>query len=73
MAFTPVVVSLPIADRRTSHAFYRRLLGGREVARPGQSESVLSLGGDTDEGVDAVVDRARDAGAENITEPGAQP
>ena len=111
-ATAPVVVSLPIADRRTSHAFYTRLLGrealgepvqdgvpeplqfalndgmrllmaptggfasvigGREVAQPGQSELVLSLGADTDAGVDALVDRARQAGAEVITEPGAQP
>ena len=104
-ATAPVVVSLPIADRRTSHAFYSRLLGlealgepvqdgvpeplqfalndgmrllmaptggfasvigGREVAQPGQSELVLSLGADTDAGVDALVDRAREAGAEVI-------
>ena len=43
------------------------------MAQPGQSEFVLSLGADTDAGVDALVDRAREAGAEVITEAGAQP
>jgi uncharacterized protein len=107
-----VVVSLPIADRRTSFAFYREALGldaigepaddgapeplqfalndgvrlmlvptggfgwvigDREVAPRGQSECVLSLGADTEAGVDELVERAQRAGAEIVTEPGRQP
>jgi uncharacterized protein len=112
MSPSPLVVGLPIADRRTSHAFYRRLLdtdaigepaedgvpeplqfalndgarlmmaptggfarviGEREVARPAQCECLLTLGADSDAGVDELVQRARDAGAEIVTEPGPQP
>ena len=35
MTFTPVVVGLPIADRRRSHDFYRQVLGVDAVGRPG--------------------------------------
>lgn len=112
MSIAPVIVSLPIADRRTSFAFYREglgldaigepaedgvpeplqfalndgvrlmlvptggfgwVIGDREVARPGQSECVLSLGTGTEAGVDELVKRARHAGAEIVTEPGMHP
>jgi len=108
MAYSPVVVSLPIADRRTSSAFYSAVLGldpfgdpaddgvpeplqfalndglhlmlvpkggfgwvigDRSAAKHGQIESVLSLSGD----VDALIARARAAGAEIVTEPAQQP
>lgn len=108
MAHAPVVVSLPIADRRASHAFYAEVLqleafgapaddgvpeplqfalndglhlmlvprggfgwviGSRSVAEPGQCECVLSLTGD----VDALIARARAAGAEVVAEPAQQP
>ncbi|RKQ90975.1 hypothetical protein C8N24_0791 [Solirubrobacter pauli] len=108
MAYAPVVVSLPIADRRASHAFYAEVLqlqafgapaddgvpeplqfalndgvhlmliprggfgwviGDRDAAARGQVETVLSLTGD----VDAVIERARRAGGEIVTEPARQP
>ncbi len=105
-----VVVSLPIADRRISFAFYRDglgleaigepaedgmpeplqfafgdarlmliptggfgwVLGDREVAPPGLSECILSLGASTDADVDEQVERARTAGAKVLTPPGSQ-
>lgn len=109
---TPVVVSLPTADRPTSFAFYRdglgfepigepaddgvpeplqfalndglRLMfvptggfgwitGDHEVAPPGHSECVLSLGTATDAEVDELLERARVAGGEVVTAAGAQP
>ncbi|PWR10503.1 glyoxalase [Micromonospora acroterricola] len=112
MTYAPVIVSLPIADRATSHRFYRDALGletvgeladdgipeplqfvvndglrlmliptggfgwviGRhEVAARGQSECVLSLGVALPADADAIVERARAAGAEVVTEPAAQP
>ena len=112
MALSPVVVSLPIADRRTSFTFYREglglpaigepaedgvpeplqfalnegvrlmlvptggfgwVIGEHEVARRGHSECVLALGTGTEAGVDELVERAREAGAEIVTEPGQQP
>jgi uncharacterized protein len=112
MGHTPIIVSLPIADRRTSHRFYRGglgfdpigepahdgvpeplqfalndgvhimlvptggfgwVIGDHEVARRGQSECVLSLGARTDADVAAVVERARQAGATIVTEPGQRP
>jgi predicted lactoylglutathione lyase len=108
----PVVVSLPIADRRSSYAFYRDglgfepigdpgddglpeplqfalgeglrvmlvptvgfgwVIGNREVAEPGCSECVLGLSPDSNADVDDLVERARLAGAEIVTEPGEQP
>ncbi|MCO1595503.1 VOC family protein [Micromonospora sp. RHAY321] len=112
MTFAPVIVSLPIADRATSHRFYRDALGleavgeladdgipeplqfvvndglrlmliptggfgwvvgGHEVAARGQSECLLSLGVTAPADADAIVERARAAGAEVVTEPEAQP
>jgi uncharacterized glyoxalase superfamily protein PhnB len=64
MSHSSVVVSLPIADRRNSFAFF---------ARPGHSECVLSLGTASDADVDELVKRAQDAGAEVLTEPRQQP
>jgi uncharacterized protein len=108
MAYAPVVVSLPIADRRTACAFYSEVfgveafgapaddgvpeplqfalndglqlmliprggfgwvIGDRDAAAPGHSECVLSVGGD----VDALVARAREAGATIVGEPERQP
>jgi predicted lactoylglutathione lyase len=105
-------VSLPIADRRASFAFYRDglgfdplgeladdgvpeplqfalndgvfimlvptggfgwITGDHDVAPSGCSECVLSLGTETDGEVDAMLQRARQAGAEIVTAPGRQP
>ncbi len=112
MRHAPVIVSLPIADRRVSHDFYQDalglatvgepaedglpeplqfevndglrlmlvptggfgwVLGGREVADPRHSECVLGLGAAGPDEVDGLVERAREAGAEVVTEPGQQP
>jgi uncharacterized protein len=112
MTQTPIVVSLPIGDRRTSYRFYRDglgfdpvgepaddgvpeplqfalndgvrimlvptggfgwVIGEREVAQPGHSECVLSLGAQTDADVAELVERARRAGATVLTEPDRQP
>jgi predicted lactoylglutathione lyase len=112
MSFSPVVVSLPIADRRASFEFYREALGlepigepaqdgvpeplqfavndgvrlmlvptggfgwvigDHEVARRGHSECVVNVGTGTEAGVQDLVKRAHDAGAELVTEPGQQP
>jgi uncharacterized protein len=112
MPISPVVISLPIADRQTSFAFYRDglgldaigepasdgvpeplqfalgdgvrlmlvptggfgwVIGNHEVARRGQSECVLGLGRGDETGVNDVIERARRAGAEIVTEPGHQP
>lgn len=109
---TPVVISLPIEDRRTSFTFYRNgldfdpigepaedgipeplqfalddgvrlmlvptggfdwVIGDHEVAEHGQSECILDLSTETDGAVDEVVERAHQAGAEIVTEPGEQP
>jgi hypothetical protein len=59
MPFPAVVVSLPIADRRRSHAFCRECL------------LTVSAGGAAD--VDALVERARGAGAEVRSAPARQP
>jgi uncharacterized protein len=112
MVMIPVVVGLPIADRRRSHAFYCDSLGvqpigelaadgvpeplqfalndglrimliptkgfgwvvgGRQVAAPGISECVLTLMTESEEGVDEIIQRALDAGAEIIAEPATRP
>ena len=109
---TPLLISLPIADRPRAHRFYRDALalhavgapaadgvpeplvfelnahtslmlvpaggfgwviGEREVAGSGTSECVLGLPVATDAEVDAIVERARGAGAVVTTEPGVQP
>jgi uncharacterized protein len=36
MSYSPVVVSLPIADRRTSYAFYREGLGLEAIGDPAE-------------------------------------
>lgn len=111
-SYTPLVVSLPIADRRTSFRFYQEALGlepigepaddgvpeplqfvlnegtrmmliptrgfgwvvaDHEVAPPGQSECLLSLSADGDADVDALVERARTAGATVVQEPEGKP
>ena len=112
MSLSTVVVSLPIADRRVSHAFYRETLGldafgapaddgvpeplqfqlndgvrlmlvptggfgwvigGRDVAAADHSECLVSFGAASDAEVDAVVDRAAQAGGEVVTPAGPQP
>ncbi|MFF4876944.1 VOC family protein [Micromonospora sp. NPDC000668] len=112
MTFAPVIISLPIADRPTSHRFYRDglgldtvgeladdgipeplqfvvndglrlmliptggfgwVIGRHEVAAGGQSECVLSLSVASPADADAIVERARAAGAEVVSEPVAQP
>jgi predicted lactoylglutathione lyase len=49
------------------------VIGDRRVASSGTSECVLGLPAATDAEVDAIIDRARDAGAVVTTEPGPQP
>ncbi|HEV7763213.1 MAG TPA: VOC family protein [Acidimicrobiales bacterium] len=49
------------------------VIGDHTVAPPGTSECLLGLGAATDAEVDAIVDRARGAGATVVTEPGPQP
>ncbi|MEU9510421.1 VOC family protein [Micromonospora sp. NPDC048170] len=49
------------------------VIGGHEVAQPGQSECVVSLPATTAAEVDELVGRARAAGAEVVVEPGPQP
>lgn len=112
MLTSPVTLSLPIADRRTSMVFYRDglgleaigepaedgvpeplqfalsdavrlmlvptggfgwVMGHHEVAARGHSECILSLSADADEGVDDIVKRAVQAGAQMLTEPAQQP
>lgn len=48
-------------------------IGDREVARRGHSECVLVLSAQTEAGVDELIERARAAGAEIVTDPGQQP
>jgi hypothetical protein len=51
---SPIVVSLPIADRRTSFRFYGEglgfdwVIGDHEVAAAGHSECVLTVGAESD-------------------------
>lgn len=49
------------------------IIGDHDVAGRGQSECVVSLAAVTEAGVDALVKRAQQAGAEIVTEPGQQP
>jgi uncharacterized protein len=112
VSFSSVVVSLPIADRRTSCAFYSEALGleaigepaadgvpeplqfdlndgirltlvptrgfgwvigDREVAPRGHCECVLMLRREDRRGVTELFERARDAGAQSVSEPSQQP
>lgn len=49
------------------------MVGNRTVAERGHSECVLSLVREDDAGVDELVARAEQAGAEIVTAPGQQP
>jgi predicted lactoylglutathione lyase len=49
------------------------VIGDHEVAEHGQSECILDLSTETDAAVDEVVERAHQADAEIVTEPGQQP
>lgn len=49
------------------------VIGGRQVAQPGTSECVLNLSVADDAGVDDLIERARRAGGEVVTEAGRQP
>jgi uncharacterized glyoxalase superfamily protein PhnB len=49
------------------------VIGDHEVARREHNECVFSVGTETEAGVDEVVKRAHQAGAEIVTEPGRQP
>jgi predicted lactoylglutathione lyase len=109
----PLLVSLPIADRPRSLAFYRDgvgleaigdeladdgvpeplllrvnertflmliptvgfgwVVGDHEVAAPGTSECTLGISAGSDEAVEAIVERARRAGATVAAEPAPQP
>ena len=48
------------------------ITGDHDVAAPGSSECVLSISATGESGVDEVLERARRAGAEIVTEPGNQ-
>jgi len=52
---------------------FGRVIGDREVAEPWACECLLSLDAADPAGVDAVVRRARGAGAEVVAEPAALP
>jgi len=112
MTYDPLLISLPVADRVRSHAFYRDglgldaigepaddgvpepllfvlnsttrlmlvptggfgwVIGNHRVAEVGTSECVLGVATTTDDGVKAIVERARNAGATVATEPAPQP
>ncbi|MCW0215466.1 MAG: VOC family protein [Pseudonocardia sp.] len=49
------------------------VIGDREVAKPGQSEAILTLGVGNPAEVDGLVARAAAAGATVVTVPGQQP
>ncbi|MDQ6687718.1 MAG: VOC family protein [Actinomycetota bacterium] len=49
------------------------ITGDHAVAAKGTSECVMTLSTETDEEVDDLLGRARQAGAEIVTEPGQQP
>jgi predicted lactoylglutathione lyase len=107
-----IVISLPIADRRTSFAFYGEglgfepigepaedgvpeplqfalndgarlmlvprggfgwVIGDHDVAAPGHSECVLTLGASSEQEVGEIVARAARAGATVVSEPERQP
>lgn len=109
---SPVIVSLPIADRQTSFVFYGEglgldaigdpaddgvpeplqfalnegvhlmlvptggfswVIGDREVPGRDQSECIFSVHVGTEGGVDELIERAHQSGAEIVTQPGQQP
>jgi predicted lactoylglutathione lyase len=49
------------------------VVGEHRVAEKGRSECLLGLGAGAEEDVDALVERARAAGADVVTEPARQP
>ncbi len=49
------------------------VIGDHEVAQRGHSECVLSLVTETQTGVDELIKRAQQAGADIVTEPAQQP
>jgi uncharacterized protein len=49
------------------------VIGDHEVAAPGHSECVLTIGAATEAEVDEIVERARKAGAKIVSEPQRQP
>jgi predicted lactoylglutathione lyase len=49
------------------------VIGGREVAGRDQSECLLTLRVETEADVDELIERAHQAGAEVVTQPGQQP
>jgi len=112
VTFTPFLISLPIADRPRSFAFYQEALGlvavgeladdgvpepllfvlndqtrlmliptggfgwvigDHQVADPGISECALGISASSDDEVDAIIERARKAGAQISADPAPQP
>lgn len=112
MTYDPFIISLPIADRVRSHAFYQEALGleplgepaddgipeplmfalndrtrlmlvptggfgwvvgDNEVAGPGVSECLLGISAADEGHVDAIVERARAAGAVVAGDPAPMP
>jgi predicted lactoylglutathione lyase len=112
MPQAPIIISLPIADRPTSFAFYRDglgleplgepaddgvpeplrfrlnegvqimlvptggfgwVIGDHQVAPPGTSECVVNITAATAAEVDQRLERAAEAGAVVIADPGQQP
>lgn len=112
MTYTPILISLPVADRPRSLAFYRDglgleapgepaedgvpepllfvlndharlmlvptvgfgwVIGDHTVAEPGSSECVLGISATTEAEVEAIVERARVAGATIAADPAPQP
>jgi uncharacterized protein len=49
------------------------VIGDHGVAPPGRSECVIGIGAETTAAVDAMIERARQAGAKIVTQPGQQP
>ena len=85
MTDAPVTLAMPIADRAAALAFYRDALGLEPFGEPGSdgipeplrlavNEGLtLMLVPTTGFGCDALVARARAAGADVVVEPGAKP
>lgn len=49
------------------------VVGGRAVAKSGTSECLFTLTAESEAGVVSIIDRARGAGAEIVTEPSGRP